>query len=73
MNTHIPKLSQPYFEKNVRMRLTLSKWGLGSPPGLRHYIGKLLTRVTTLVQTSSRSEDCTISYSPAKLRDSKPR
>jgi hypothetical protein len=27
-------LLQPYFEKNVRMRLTLPKWGLGSPPGL---------------------------------------
>ncbi len=27
-------LSQPYFEKSVRMRLTLQKWELGSPPGL---------------------------------------
>jgi hypothetical protein len=33
-------MSQPYFEKSVRMRLTLPKWGLesplglGSPPGL---------------------------------------
>jgi hypothetical protein len=24
-------LSQPYFEKSVRMRLTLPKWELGSP------------------------------------------
>jgi len=27
-------LSQPYFEGSVRMKLTLSKLGLGSPPGL---------------------------------------
>ncbi len=27
-------MSQPYFEKSVRMRLTLSKWELGSLPGL---------------------------------------
>ncbi len=27
-------MSQPYFEESVRMRLTLSKWGLGSPPRL---------------------------------------
>jgi hypothetical protein len=27
-------LSQPHFEKSVRMKLTLSKWELGSPPGL---------------------------------------
>jgi hypothetical protein len=25
---------QPYLEKSVRMRLTLPKWGLGSPSGL---------------------------------------
>jgi hypothetical protein len=28
------KVSQPYFEKSVRVRLTLPKWELGSPPGL---------------------------------------
>jgi hypothetical protein len=27
------KLLQPYFEGNVRMKLTLPKLGLGSPPG----------------------------------------
>jgi hypothetical protein len=27
-------MSQPYFEKGVKMRLTLLKWELGSPPGL---------------------------------------
>jgi hypothetical protein len=27
-------MSQPYFEKSVRMRLTLRKWKLGSPLGL---------------------------------------
>jgi hypothetical protein len=27
-------LLQPYFEKSVRMRLTLPKWELGSPPRL---------------------------------------
>jgi hypothetical protein len=27
-------LSQPHFWKNVRMTLTLPKWGLGSPLGL---------------------------------------
>jgi hypothetical protein len=27
-------MSQPHFWKNVRMTLTLPKWGLGSPPGL---------------------------------------
>ncbi len=33
-NHHNVLLSQPHFWKNVRMTLTLSKWGLGSPPGL---------------------------------------
>jgi hypothetical protein len=28
------KLSQPHFEKSVRMKLTLPKWELGSPSGL---------------------------------------
>jgi hypothetical protein len=28
------ELLQPYFEKGVRMRLTLPKWELGSPLGL---------------------------------------
>jgi hypothetical protein len=27
-------LSQPHFEKSVSMKLTLSKWELGSPAGL---------------------------------------
>jgi hypothetical protein len=27
-------MSQPYFEKSVRMRLTFPKWELGNPPGL---------------------------------------
>jgi hypothetical protein len=27
-------LSQPHFEKSVRMKFTLPKWELGSPPGL---------------------------------------
>ncbi len=27
-------MSQPYFWKSGRMTLTLSKWGLGSPPRL---------------------------------------
>jgi hypothetical protein len=35
---------------------------------VQHDIGKVLRRDTTLVQTSSRSEVCTKSYSPAKLR-----
>jgi hypothetical protein len=30
----LPPLLQPHFWKNVRMTLALSKWGLGSPPGL---------------------------------------
>jgi hypothetical protein len=29
-----PKLSQPYFEESVRMRLTFPKWELGIRPGL---------------------------------------
>jgi len=28
------RMSQPHFWKSVRMTLTLSKWGLGSPSGL---------------------------------------
>jgi hypothetical protein len=27
-------MSQPHFEKNVKMKLTLPKWELGSLPGL---------------------------------------
>jgi hypothetical protein len=27
-------MSQPYFEKSVRMTLTFPEWELGSPPGL---------------------------------------
>jgi hypothetical protein len=52
------------------------KSGIDSIPlrsgGVRHAVGKLLTRATTLVQTSSRSEVCTRSYSLAKLWDSQP-
>jgi hypothetical protein len=40
--------------------------------GVQHAVGKLLTRATTLVETSSQSEVCTRSYSPAKLRGSQP-
>jgi hypothetical protein len=29
--TMLRNVSQPYFSKNVRMTLTLLKWGLGSP------------------------------------------
>jgi hypothetical protein len=28
------KMLQPHFEKSVRMKPTLPKWELGSPPGL---------------------------------------
>jgi hypothetical protein len=143
-----PLLSQPYFDKSVRMRLTLPKWELGSPPGLpklqssisgiktprigaffislesyrsvdvenglawaiwtfatqvmakrkvksqtssltpnhkkskidptpmrtgglQHTVGKLSTRATTLLETSSQSEVWVKSYSPAKLWKSK--
>jgi hypothetical protein len=38
--------------------------------GVRHVVGKLSTRATTLVQTSSRLEVCTGSYSPTKWQDS---
>ncbi len=34
-----------------------------------HTVGKLLTRATTLLQTSSRSKVYTRSYAPSKLRD----
>jgi hypothetical protein len=37
-----------------------------------HAIEKLLTRVTSLLQTSSRSELCTQSYGPPKLWESQP-
>jgi hypothetical protein len=38
---------------------------------VRHTIGKLSTRVTTLLQTSSRSKVCTKSYAPSKSRESR--
>jgi hypothetical protein len=34
--------------------------------GMQHTIGKLLTRATTLLQTSFQSEVCTQSYEPPK-------
>ncbi len=40
--------------------------------GMQHAVGKILTRAITLVETSSRSEVCTRSYSPVKLRNSYP-
>jgi dynactin complex subunit len=40
------KLSQPYFEENVRMRLTLPEWELGSPLGLPK-LQSLIARVKT--------------------------
>jgi hypothetical protein len=43
-----------------------------SAGGVQNAVGKLLMRVKTLVYTSSRSEVCTRSYSPAKLQDSQP-
>jgi hypothetical protein len=38
---------------------------------VRHVVGKLSTRATNFFQTSSRSEVCTQSYSPTKLRESR--
>jgi hypothetical protein len=40
--------------------------------GIRHVVETLLTRVTTLIQTLSRSKVCTKSYSPAKSREFHP-
>jgi hypothetical protein len=40
-------MSQPYFDKNVRMRLTLPKWELGSPPRLPK-LQSLIAGVKTL-------------------------
>jgi hypothetical protein len=37
---------------------------------VRHTVGKLSTRATTLLQTASRSELCTRSYAPSKSRES---
>jgi hypothetical protein len=37
---------------------------------VRHIVGKLSTRATTLLQTASRSEVCTRSYAPSKSRES---
>jgi hypothetical protein len=38
--------------------------------GVRHIVGKLSTRATTLLQTSSQSEVYRESYGPPKLRKS---
>jgi hypothetical protein len=38
--------------------------------GVRHTVGKLSTRVTTLLQTASRSKVCSQSYGAPKLRES---
>jgi hypothetical protein len=43
---------------------------LMSPQGVRHDVGKLSTRATTLVETSSRFEFGARSYECPKLRDS---
>jgi hypothetical protein len=52
------------------------KLGIDSIPlragGVWHIVEKLLTRATTLIQTLSRLEVCTRSYSPAKLQNSQP-
>jgi hypothetical protein len=40
-------MSQPHFWKNVRMTLTLPKWGLGSPLGLSKF-QSWIARVKTL-------------------------
>jgi hypothetical protein len=39
-------VSQPYFEKSARMKLTLPKWELGSPPELSK-IQSSIARVKT--------------------------
>jgi hypothetical protein len=39
---------------------------------MRHTVGKLSTRATTLLQTSSQSEVCTQSYGAPKSRESQP-
>ncbi len=40
------------------------------PSGVRHIVGKFLTRATTLLQTSSQSKICTQRYGPPKSRES---
>ncbi len=42
------------------------------PQGVRHGVGKLSTRATTLVQSSSRSKFEAKSYERPKSRDSNP-
>jgi hypothetical protein len=42
------------------------------PSEVQHTVGKLSTRATTLLQTSSRLEISAKSYSFAKLQESKP-
>jgi hypothetical protein len=37
--------------------------------GVRHTVGKLSTKVTSFLETSSQSEVCTRSYKPAKLQE----
>jgi hypothetical protein len=40
--------------------------------GVRHIVGKILTRPTTLLQTSSQSKVCTQSYGTSKLQEFQP-
>jgi hypothetical protein len=37
--------------------------------GVPHIIGKILTNVITLLETSPQSEVCTQSYGPSKLQE----
>jgi hypothetical protein len=71
--THLDIWNTSYGQKRGRDH---GKSGIDPIPlragGMQHVFGKLLTRATTLVQTSSQSEVCTRSYSPAKLQDSQP-
>jgi len=60
-----PLLSQPYFEKSVRMRLTLPKWELGSPSGLP----KLQSSITG-VKTTHHLDIWSTSYGKKKSQES---
>jgi hypothetical protein len=79
--THLESETQVMVKRKVESQtgnLTLDHRKSGIDPislrtgGMQHAIRKLLTRATTSLQTLSRSEVCTWSYSLAKSREFHP-
>ncbi len=67
---HWKTIETQMFKMGLHDPFIMAKRKAGSEGGVRHTIGKILTKATTLLYTSFQSEVYTQSYGAPKLRES---